>query len=287
MTKEVEQEQEDFEIVNLMDEDPSDEPTERGYEYYARKAEQEAAKQAGESDDDKSGVDDDDSKVPDKFRGKSASDIIESYLKLESEYGRKNNEVGQLRKLTDQLLELNDPDKTSKAQERKRVDVDTLLEDPDSAINDAVENNPKVREILEREEKSRIKAEKAVFEEAHPDWEATLATPEFAEWVQGSPVRHRMLMEADKNYDYVTGKELFDMYELAHGQARKEAVEERNTNARKSAKQAVTESGGDRGNRRTKKFRRADLIQLKLTNPAKYERMRDEINAAYANGDVI
>ena len=45
--------------------------------------------------------------VPDKFAGKSPEEIIESYQNLEKELGRKAQEVGELRKLSDSFLKLN------------------------------------------------------------------------------------------------------------------------------------------------------------------------------------
>lgn len=276
-------EQEQVEVVDLFNETPEAPTSERkGYEYYAKKAEQEAAANSDGHVTDKAS----DDGIPDKFKGKSVSDIIESYTKLEQEFGRRNNEVGSLRKLTDQLLELNEPSK-AKTPERKKVEVDTLLEDPDTAINEAVDSNPRLKAIEDKLLQQSVAEHKAVFEQAHPNWETTLNTPEFAEWIKASPVRQRMLVEADRDYDYVTGKELFDNYQMAVGSKIADATETRNTNARAAAKKAVTEAGGDNSPKPTRKFKRSELIKLKLYNPSKYEAMRDEIMEAYATGNVI
>ena len=43
--------------------------------------------------------------LPDKFKNKSMEDIISSYENLEKELGRKGQELGELRKLTDGILQ--------------------------------------------------------------------------------------------------------------------------------------------------------------------------------------
>jgi hypothetical protein len=48
---------------------------------------------------------------------------------------------------------------------------------------------------------------------------------------------------------------------------------------------AAVDTGGS-GESSRKIYRRADLIRLKMTNPAKYEAMSDEILAAYAEKRV-
>ena len=43
--------------------------------------------------------------LPKKFQGKSSSEIAEAYENLEKELGRKGQEIGELRKLTDSYLQ--------------------------------------------------------------------------------------------------------------------------------------------------------------------------------------
>ena len=44
------------------------------------------------------------SDIPDKFSGKSVEDIVKSYQNLEQELGRKSQEIGELRQLSDSCL---------------------------------------------------------------------------------------------------------------------------------------------------------------------------------------
>jgi len=286
---EVIQEQENLsseEVVSLLGDDTPSTPTRKGYEDYLAEAEAEAVIEGSIGDDDKGTPKKPTFDMPEKFQGKTAEEIAASYVELQSEYGRRNNEVGSLRKLTDQLLELK-TDETKTEQETHKVTADSLLENPGDVINTAVESNPRLKAIEDKLIKDDRVVELSKFEDKHPEWKTTLATKEFQSWVMGSQLRQRLLIEADQNYDYVTGSELFDMYDLAKGNAVKKATKERNNKARSNAKQAVTETGSANEPAGKPKFKRTELIQLKLTNPRKYESMLPEIMAAYADKRVI
>lgn len=294
--KTVEQEQ-DFEVVDLLSGDspePTDQPTSKYEQYAARIAEQEAAEgdtvepsdnepQATDTDE----VTDPSPEIPSKFSGKSKEDIIESYLQLESEFGKRGNDLGELRKLTDQLLELNKP-KTEPKEEKPQVDVDTLLENPEEAIRRVIQEDETLKELKDKALQREIAASKKDFEDAHPDYQELMNDPSFTEWVMKNPLRQRDLVHADQNYDFGVAKAVFDDYKETHGKKVKEATTTRNESAREAAKAAATESGGNvEQTAKRKKFKRSELIQLKIQNPSKYEAMREQIMAAYANGDVI
>ena len=276
------------EIVSLLDDSPASAPQRKGYDDYVREAEAKAAKEAApvENEGD-TGKEDDGYVIPEKFKGKSTEEIVQSYLELESNYGRRNNEVGSLRKLTDQLLELSTNEKTENKPQEEPVTVDGLLENPGDSINRAVESNPKLKAIEERLAREDQAKSLAKFEEKFPDWKDTLNTESFQKWVMDSPVRQRMYAEANAKYDYETGAELFEMYDLVKGKAVKEAEQTRNSDARQAVKSQVTETGGSGEGKPKPKFKRTELIELKLRNPQKYEAMREQIMQAYADGRVV
>lgn len=282
MPHEVENEQE-VEVVSLLTSETPDIPKRKGYEDYLKEAEAPIE----DSTDDSVGEDDKDSVIPEKFKGKSFSDVIESYTQLEAEYGRRNSEIGELRKLTDQLLELKTSEKSKEEPTAKAVDVDSLLENPSDAINSAVDSNPKLKAIEEKLLKEDREKQKAAFESKHPDWQTTMQTPEFLNWIAESPLRKRLFLEADRSYDYATGSEIFDMYEETRGKAIQTAVETRDESARTQAKKAVTEKSGSQEGKAKKKFKRSEIVHMKLYNKAKFEAMKEEIMQAYADGNVI
>ncbi len=223
--------------------------------------------------------------LPDKFKGKSTEDIVKSYTELEKEFGRRNNEVGELRKLTDELLELQLSEKKEKEEPNYEVNVDNLLENPNEAISKAVENHPKFKQFEESQRASQISQAKAKFTEKHPDYQDIVSKEDFANWIKESPVRISMYQNADQNFDFDVGDELLTTYKALRGQANNVAAEEKSENAKVALKKASVERGSNSGT--TKKvYRRTDLINLKLSDPAKYAAMEPEIMKAYSDGRV-
>lgn len=228
------------------------------------------------------------STLPEKFKGKTAEEIAESYLHVEKELGRKNNEVGELRKLADDFIRQQlsvDNSPTSNAVKEKNVDVDTLLDDPTKAINDVVDDNPRLKALEDELRKARIAENKKAFESKHADWQDLLATEDFQKWVTQSTVRQKMLIEADRNYDYDVADELFSLYKQVRGVAVTEAKEKAETKRKAGLKKA----GGERSNSgaTTKKvFLRKDLIRMKIEDPQRYEAMEPDILKAYQEGRV-
>jgi len=233
-------------------------------------------------------VEEDASAIPDKFKGKSVEDIVESYSNLEKEFGRKNNELGEQRKLIDQLLELKLEEKstTSEKLEAQKVDVDTLLDDPDRVISDAVANNPLIKEVQENLKANAIKEAKDVFESKHSDWQDVVSSDSFAEWVTGSPIRTQMFKDANTNYKYDIADELLTLYKDIQGTVVKEAQETKEKNVKKVIKDAATEKGTSTGAKTKKVYSRKQLMELRLRDPSRYDAMSDEIYQAYAEGRV-
>lgn len=227
--------------------------------------------------------------IPQKFQGKSIEDVAKSYEELERELGRKGNEIGELRKLTDQLLQLQVAEKqeASKVQPEpvKSIDFDSLVENPEQALNSAVDNNPRLKALEEKLLGQERQAAQVQFEKQHPDWQNILQSNEFQGWIQQNPALQRTLIQADQNYDYQTGGEILTLYKELKAQAQAETQAEQKQKRSQALKDGATERGGT-GQAAKKIFRRADLINLKVTNPTKYEAMLPEIERAYAEDRV-
>ena len=276
-------------VVSLLnDEAPQSAPSRKGYDDYVAQAESEAATSDASDDngDESDKAEASGFKMPEKFNGKTAEEIAASYQQLEQEFGRRNTEVGSLRKLTDQLLELNTEPKKEEAP-AKELGVDDLLNNPGDTINSAVESNPRIKAIEEKLQTADREVNRQAFEQKHTDWKEVIGSDDFASWILESPLRKQLFQASNANYDYATGAELLDLYKSVKGNAIVEAKEERNTKARKSAKAAVTESGGSTESKGKPKFKRAELIELKMRDPHKYEAMKETIMEAYANNRVI
>lgn len=221
--------------------------------------------------------------MPEKFKGKSAADIANSYTELEKELGRKNNEVGDLRKLTDDFLQQQiDPVTETK---ENQIDLDNLLENPNDVIMGAIDNNPRIAALEAQLQQAQIAEKKQGFESKHTDWNTTLNSEDFSKWVTGSPVRQKMFIDANASYDYAMLDEVFSLYKDVRGAVKEQAEVTAVTKRKKALKNTSTDKGST-GEISKKIYRRSDLIRLKQTNPERYSEMNEEIMLAYAEKRV-
>lgn len=268
----------DVEISNVNDSTITDTTAEEAMDQVAEAVD---ASEATESSD-----------MPSKFAGKSTQEIIDSYTNLEKELGRKAQEVGELRKLSDSFLQAevartkqNPQDNTP--LETKDNDVD-FFDDPNKAVNDMIENHPKFQEFQQFQAQQAQAGAKAQLEQTHPDFTDVVQDKAFQEWVQDSPIRMQMFQAAD-SYNFDAANELLSNWKdrsmISKTQEVKQAAE---TNRKDALKAASTESRSSSGsNAGGKTYRRADLIRLKMEDPSRYESLEDDIFAAYADGRVV
>jgi len=230
--------------------------------------------------------------VPDKFAGKDVSEIIESYQNLEKELGRKAQEVGELRKLSDsflqaQIQQAQSTPKQTDTNEIKEEPVD-FFDNPDLAINKAIENHPKFQEFQRFQAQQAQASAKTQLETVHPDYTDIVKDSGFQEWVKGSPIRMQLFQAADA-YNYDAANELLSNWKdrsmINKTQEVNEQAEAERQAALKAGKaESRTSTGSATGGGKT--YRRADLIRLKMNDPQKYESMENEIYKAYAEGRV-
>lgn len=232
------------------------------------------------------------SEIPSKFAGKSTEEIIDSYTNLEKELGRKAQEVGELRKLSDSFLQAevartkqNPQDNTP--LETKDNDVD-FFDDPNKAVNNMIENHPKFQEFQQFQAQQAQAGAEARLKQTHPDFTDVIKDTAFQEWVQDSPIRMQMFQAADA-YNFDAANELLtnwkDRSMISKTQQVKEKAEvERKEALKAGTAESRTSSGSSKGG---KTYRRADLIRLKMENPSRYESLQDEIYNAYAEGRVV
>ena len=229
--------------------------------------------------------------VPDKFSGKSVEDIVKSYQNLEQELGRKSQEIGELRNLSDSFLKAeisrNDP-QTSQANENSNNETeDDFFEDPSKAVNSLIEKHPRFQEFQEFQAKQSQDSSKVQLEQTHPDYVDIVQDTGFQDWVKASKFRVNLFEEADK-YNYEAADEL-----LTHWKERSmidktaEVKQEQADSRKKALKTGKTESRSSSDSTAGKKtYRRADLIRLKQNDPNRYADLADEIYEAYAEGRV-
>jgi len=221
--------------------------------------------------------------VPEKYKGKHLSDIIKMHQEAEKLIGKQAQEVGEVRKLADELIKQNLAGKAQPIKEEE-PEVD-FFENPQAAVRKTVDNHPDVlaaRQASQEFKKMQIQQKLA---QEHPDFGQIVQDQDFANWVKSSPVRIGLYAKADGEFDYDSANELLSTYKQLKGIKAKQTSEAGETQRKSNLKAATVDVGGT-GESGKRVYRRADLIRLKMQDPARYDALSDEIMAAYAEGRV-
>lgn len=221
--------------------------------------------------------------LPDRYRNKSLEDIIKMHQEAEKVIGRQAQEVGEVRKLADELIKQNLGAK-SQPVEKEEPEVD-FFEDPKKAIHKTIETHPDVLAAREASAQFRLLQAKQKLAQSHPDYEQVVQNEDFTNWVKSSPVRIGLYAKADAEADFDAANELLSTYKELRGVRTKQVEQQASATRQQTMKAAQVDSGGT-GESSKRVYRRADLIRLKMTDPARYDALSDEIMAAYAEGRV-
>ena len=219
-----------------------------------------------------------------KFQGKSSSEIAEAYENLEKELGRKGQEIGELRKLTDSYLQ---SQISSQSQQTTTSEPADFYDNPEEAVRQIIDNHPRFREFSEQTQQQQAALTAQQLEKAHPDFQEVITDGGFQEWVNGSKIRQRLYKEAD-SYDFDAANELLTTWKERQMISKTKEVNESKKTKRDTAMKAgegVSRASGE-STAGKKIYRRADLIRLKQTDPKRYQSLEDEIYEAYAEGRV-
>ena len=218
--------------------------------------------------------------LPEKYRGKSIEDVVKMHRDAEELIARQGREVGEVRKLADELIK---SQLTPKAEVEKPKEID-FFENPQEAIRQQIENNPRVQAAEQYAKQAQAEQSKQRLAQMHPDVQQIVSDTGFQDWVKASKVRTQLFQQAD-NYDLDAANELISTYKELRS-VRQKQVDVVETAARTKTLNAVAVDTGGSGESTQKIYRRADLIRLKMRDPSKYESMNDEILEAYRTGRV-
>lgn len=220
--------------------------------------------------------------VPSKYKGKSIEDVIKMHQEAEKLIGKQAQEVGEVRKLADDLIKQTLSKPSAPAEVEPEID---FFEDPKKAVNKTLEQHPDI--VAARQaamEMKRMSIQQRLAAE-HPDFQQIVQDSGFAEWVKQSPVRIQLYTKADSEFDFDSANELLSTYKAIKGVQRQKQTEEAKKVTETSLKAAAVDTGGT-GESSKRVYRRADLIRLRMTDPERYNALQDEIMAAYADGRV-
>lgn len=219
--------------------------------------------------------------IPDKYRGKSAADLVRMHQEAERMLGRQSGEVGELRKVVDEFV----MSQSTKKEETVDEEID-YFSDPEKAIQQAIEKHPAVQEAQKASLNMKKSSAQAMLKEKHPDMADILTDERFVNWVGESQFRTNLLRQADRNFDYEAADEIFSLWKD------RQSLIGQTVNAEKSSRNAsvrAASTGGASGTSESsskKIFRRADIIKLMKNDPDRYSAMSEEIMLAYQEGRV-
>jgi hypothetical protein len=225
--------------------------------------------------------------VPAKYKGKTRAEIIAMHQNAESKLGQVGNEIGEMRSLTDRLLDLKrKEDLEQGGYTPKEITSSDILDRPTESVRDVVEDLLTAREREAQREAQLYDEETAIFNSVHPDAGAIVNQPEFLEWVKSSPVRQRTAAAAAQR-DWEAADALLNEWKsLPQDRAPERGGDDSIEKARKASTESVGASSASSSS--GKKYRRMDLIKLKLEQPDVYSdpQFQDEIMRAYSEGRV-
>ena len=228
------------------------------------------------------------SEIPAKYAGKSMAEVIKMQQEAESLMSRQADELGQQRKLMQSLIEAQNKATDTTPPEEPVAQEDNFFDDPVNAVNKAIENHPDVIKAREERMGNVQKHNLDSLDKAYPDWQETVKDSSFQKFIGDSATRTEMFRKADSEYRSDLAIELFDWYsQTAMSSATQEAVAGEKSKVEKAMKQTSSESrssGDSVGGKKV--YRRADLINLQITDPSRYASLADEIHSAYAEGRV-
>jgi len=222
--------------------------------------------------------------LPEKYRDKSLDEVVRMHQEAEKLIGKQAQEVGEVRKLADELIRQN---LTVKQQQQTR-DVEPeidFFEDPQKAVQRTVDSHPDILAARQATlEMKRAQIQQKLAQE-HPDFGDIAKNEDFANWVKSSPVRIDLFKKADAEFDYDSANELLSTYKELRSVKQKQTSNAGEATRKQNLKAAGVDVGGS-GESSKRVYRRADLIRLKMQDPSRYEALSDEIMTAYQEGRV-
>jgi hypothetical protein len=229
-----------------------------------------------------------DFQMPDKFANKSPEEIAQSYAALEQLNSRQAQDLGQMRRTVDQLVDLESQRHEQAAPAPEPVTVDDLWEQPQEAIARAV--NPQISGMQHELQALRQEMAEGRLDKKYEGWKQDVATPEFQTWVSEKPYRQRLVTAAQQN-DPDAADELLDMYKDSTSQAQTNVENQRqadlsNASLERPGAPSAHSSGGDI-------FSRNDILERKIA-AKQGDNVQDrwlkanaeQIRLAYAEGRV-
>jgi hypothetical protein len=221
--------------------------------------------------------------IPEKYKEKTLEDVIAMHQEAEKLIGRQGTELGELRRVANSYVQ---SQPQAKQTEVKETSDDDFFANPKQAVDNAIQNHPKIREAEQLTlEMQRSKALSSL-KEKHPDFTEIVKDQGFQDWVGNSKVRAELFARADRRYDYDAADELISTWKEKKQIGSKTVEMEKQARSQdiKSATTTVPSGSGEAPSKKI--FRRSDIRNLINSDPDKYESLLPEIEKAYREGRV-
>jgi hypothetical protein len=234
--------------------------------------------------------------IPEKFKGKTAEEIAQSYVELERHQGSLNNQLGDYRSMTDRFLSIEEKrvaDLETTEQEEFEIDPTELLANPGKVLDEYYEHrsaqDPNQATLLARLDQLEGQVGQSALANKHDDATKVLSTPEFQAWVGEDSFRGRIAQQAVASKDVEALDYLLTQFKGTSSTAQADTANESGQQSEVSRAQSVATESSSSGNASAsseKRFSRRKLVHLKMTNPDEYSARSDEILLAYAQKRV-
>jgi len=211
------------------------------------------------------------------------------YENLKAKFDDHTQEVGTYRKMIQELTEARSNQVQEPQQEEETYNFeDNFYDDPQNAINHAIENHPEILKAREANLKAARSANEAQLAAKHPDYLDIAKSEDFQNWVAKSKVRTNLFFDANEKYDFDAATELLDTWKsISMIDATQKVKKQQEKTREKAMKQTSSEtrsSGDSLGGKKI--YRSSDLQELRMRDPERYASLSDEIYEAYAEGRV-
>lgn len=232
--------------------------------------------------------------IPERFKGKDITDVIQSYEELEKLNSRQSQDVGALRRQVEELT--NAVQTSGPAQEpSKPVTVDDIYEDADATLRRVVreESTSEIEDLKKELDNMRVERRLSQIDDKFTDWRTKAQTSEFSTWIQESPYRARLVQEADAG-DFDAAEELLGMYYESEAQADTNEEVAAPVSAAQQLADAMLETGSPAPKGTDDVYSGSELMELRIS--AKKGDLRaerwlaahaDSIANAYAEGRIV
>ena len=211
--------------------------------------------------------------MPEKFKDKSIEDVLTSYSNLESQLGHQAQEMGTLRKLNDQLLDLRTTEVKPQQETVPEVTADDVLNTPGKTIADIAsrEATGVVADTNTRVDQLEATLALSSFEGRHPTYVADQTDPAFQKFVQGSAYRTQLAQKVAGG-DLGAGEELWSAWDEVKpsGTEQDKELTAEEKDAAETAAALAQRGGGEGPSNLPKPIPRAALAKIRIEEEDRY-----------------